>query len=71
MSGEASDDPHTPVRRHSWELSSLDPSTWPVFGITNASFQPTSEVGGGVLFGGAAVGTRGCYGTDGMAGFAG
>jgi hypothetical protein len=23
------------VRRNSWELSSLDPSTWPVFGITN------------------------------------
>ncbi|CAK9100256.1 unnamed protein product [Durusdinium trenchii] len=45
MSGEASDDPHTPVRRHSWELSSLDPSTWPVFGITNDGFGITTKEG--------------------------
>lgn len=40
-----SDDPRTPVRRNSWELSSLDPSTWPVFGITNEGIGITTDDG--------------------------
>ena len=40
-----SDDPRTPVRRNSWELSSLDPSTWPVFGITNEGIGITTNDG--------------------------
>lgn len=40
-----SDDPRTPVRRNFWELSSLDPSTWPVFGITNEGIGITTDDG--------------------------